>query len=241
MKAIVPLAGKSARFRDYTDKPKWALRMGTKYALNYALESLYEESLCLTEIVTISLPQHKKLLEAALDLEPPDCALTLHEIPAHTRGQAQTVREYLRQNVDLMSEEGFVVWNGDSRLSPGWTGSNEPNGDFLVVARLTGDHWSFAQAEGRLATKVSEKVRISPLASVGLYGFETAAKFLGVPETWALGEQFIAPMYNHLIDAGERVQVCEVDSQDFLSFGTPAEMRQACATLQISVPIELRT
>ena len=240
MRAIVPLAGKSSRFRDFTDKPKWALRMGPKYALNFAIESLYEQSLNVSEIVIISLPQHRNFVEAALELEPSNCKIKIHEISDHTRGQAETVRQFLSQDAGYMSDSEFVIWNGDSRLAPGWTRDNGPSGDFLVVARLPGNHWSFTQTRGRFATRVSEKVRISPLASVGLYGFETTAKFLQVPETWALGEQFIAPMYNHLINVGEKVRVYEVNSADFLSFGTPNEMREACRALQTSIPIELQ-
>src|SRR5262249_15414330 len=94
--------------------------------------------------------------------------------------------------------------------------------------------WSFARAdESGKVSELSEKVRISPHATVGLYWFSSFGLYCdtyhsyfaqsGRPEC---GERYISPMYNDLIAKGLDVYIHEIPGRSVIRLGPPADVER---------------
>jgi dTDP-glucose pyrophosphorylase len=103
--------------------------------------------------------------------------------------------------------------------------------DYLDVTRLPGSHWSFVEpdpGQPKLARRVVEKERISDLCSVGLYGFSSSRSFYECYTRLYRAEhrrkeEYVAPMYQHLIDDGFPVHYREYPRTQFDFVGTPED------------------
>lgn len=153
------------------------------------------------------------------------------ELDALTDGQATTA---------LLLAEGaapdapFLVFNIDTYVRPHAMRPDQvPAGaaGWVPCFPGPGDGWSFARidAHGR-ALELREKKRIAPHATVGLYWFASAARYSALYREFfggggeEMGERYIAPMYNRLIDAGELVHVSLLDFADVGMLGTPEQV-----------------
>jgi len=148
-----------------------------------------------------------------------------------TDGQATTAK-YL---ADVAAPEApFAVYNIDTFVAPGAMRPPAPGAcaGWIPCFPAPGDGWSFARldASGQVV-ELREKQRISDHATVGLYGFETAAEFLRIYEAWFArpdaeekGERYIAPMYNLLIEEGARVVIEDLALGDVGMLGTPDQV-----------------
>ena len=85
-----------------------------------------------------------------------------------------------------------------------------------------------------VAEKTAEKEVISDRAITGAYGFINAAVFIRAAEKYMencpYDEYYMSGIYNQMIQAGRRVRVFDTDT--FLSFGTPEELKQAEESLR---------
>lgn len=110
----------------------------------------------------------------------------------------------------------------------------------------TGDKWSFAAADpdGRVR-EVREKKRISPFATVGLYWFDSFARYArayadyyAVPDHLEVRERYIAPIYNQIIQDEGSVYIHRLDAEDVRGLGTPGDVeafaRGACPAFTTS-------
>ena len=109
----------------------------------------------------------------------------------------------------------------------------------MPVFEAEGEHWSFGQPDPQnplRAIAIAEKRRISNLASIGLYGFRSAAQFLDRAHqqlnngATVNGEHYIAPMLQAALEAGEQIALPRV--QGVKLYGTPAEL---CQTFQLDL------
>jgi hypothetical protein len=110
----------------------------------------------------------------------------------------------------------------------------------MAVFPAEGEHWSFGQPDpnnpGR-AIAIAEKRRISDLASIGLYGFGSTARFLadarsqldGNGNATVNGEHYVAPLLNAAIANGETVLLPRVEGVQL--YGTPTEL---CSTFGLT-------
>ena len=109
----------------------------------------------------------------------------------------------------------------------------------MPVFEAEGEHWSFGQPDPQnplQAIAIAEKQRISNLASIGLYGFQSAAQFLDRARqqlnngATVNGEHYIAPMLQAALEDGEQIALPRV--QGVKLYGTPAEL---CQTFQLGL------
>lgn len=236
--AIVPLAGNSSRFSKFTSRPKWALELGGRSILDWALDSLMEERLEIDQFVFVIKAMHSEEFRAALST-PARGRYDVVEVMDTPNGQAESVALGLRGNY-LDGE--FIVWNGDTHLSQGWSEDFELTGNWLVLSELVGNHWSFASVTGDRITQTEEKRRISSTASVGLYSFEAPEEYLRAYEEAPKGsEVYVAPLYNSIISRGGQVRPFVIPKEVFHPLGTPEEVIQTARRLGLSAPEELLT
>ena len=151
----------------------------------------------------------------------------LVELPAETKGQADTVYQGTR---DIPESEPLFIFNIDTIrldfLKPDWI--DECDG-YLEVFRGEGDHWSFIDpGPDGTVLRTTEKDRISEFCSDCLYYFRRRQDFdvaFNAGES-AHGELYVAPMYNHLIRSGCNIRYQEIEREQLLFCGTPAEYRE---------------
>lgn len=128
----------------------------------------------------------------------------------------------------------FAIYNIDTFVAPG--AMIPPTAGqcagWMPCFCAPGDGWSFARtdATGKVV-EVREKVRISDQATLGLYWFDSAAhyahlydSYYSVTENEEKGERYVAPLYNALIDAGERVEIDIIAMADVGMLGTPEQV-----------------
>ena len=234
--AIVPLAGNSSRFLSHTMRPKWALELGGRSILDWAIDSLLEPSLEVSQFIFVIKETHIDEFQRALTLLP-ETSYDLVEVEQTPNGQAESVSIALERSA---LEGEFIVWNGDTHLARGWGEDFAVSGNWLVLSTLEGDHWSFASLMSGLVTQTAEKQRISSTASVGLYGFESPAAFqVAYLESSADSEVYVAPLYNSIISKGGRVRPYIIPKEMFHPLGTPEEVVLTSRRLGLSAPQEL--
>jgi len=150
-----------------------------------------------------------------------------------TRGQAETVYLGLEELKNESLAERLLIFNIDTirpnYVFPKQVGSAD---GYLEVFDGEGDGWSFvAPGVNGKVLKTTEKIRISNLCSTGLYYFsriETFKKYfeqmlLIPPSDLQGGEYYVAPMYNDLISDGLDIKYVEIQDDEVIFSGVPAE------------------
>lgn len=230
MKVIITMAGEGSRFRrsGYT-VPKHEIEVNGKTLFEWSLMSLAAFFECEFVFIVRSGSFDPAFISSrcySLGIRKYCFIETLQK----TKGQASSVM--LADSV-ITSEDDVLIYNIDTYIADGCvTRDGIVRGDGnLVVFEAEGAHWSFVQPlpDGYVA-KVTEKVRISSLASVGMYWFRRWDDFCHVYRSYAdcvemeYGETYIAPFYNYLIADGQAVTYTQVPSEKVHPLGTPAEV-----------------
>ncbi len=152
------------------------------------------------------------------------------ELEYLTRGQAETAKVAIPY---CEKSTGIFIYNIDTYVEPFQMSKEKIIGDgFIPCFKASGDHWSFVKlAVNGDAVEVREKTRISDNCSIGAYYFRTAELYeyiyqeLYVKEDYLEhGEQYIAPMYNWMIQHNMIVRIQDIDSKYVHVLGTPEEV-----------------
>jgi dTDP-glucose pyrophosphorylase len=159
------------------------------------------------------------------------------EHAGETRGQAESVELSLAS----APEEELFIFNIDTVLYN--FEKDAARGDvagYLEVFRGEGTHWSFVEPSPNRpghAARVVEKERISDLCSNGLYYFATVRTFTDALNAYrqkhqgVVGELYVAPLYNELIERGQPVSYKLVPAEEIGFCGVPDEYVELCRTL----------
>ena len=139
----------------------------------------------------------------------------------------------------------FLVFNIDTYVRPEAMRPDQiPDGasGWIPCFPGPGTGWSFARIdEANRALELREKKRISPHATVGLYWFQSAERYISLYEEFfggggeEMGERYIAPMYNHLIERGEDVYVSLLEFDDVGMLGTPEQVAAFSARPPVTI------
>lgn len=169
----------------------------------------------------------------ALGIEGCD-VLTLNKL---TDGQATTAL--------LLAEQAepnapFAIYNIDTFVRPGVMVPPDPAtcAGWVPCFPAPGDGWSFARCnDAGGVVELREKVRISDHATVGLYWFDSAARYIGAYQNYysvagreEKGERYVAPLYNQLITEGLSVSISELALDDVGMLGTPEQVSSFLTT-----------
>lgn len=152
------------------------------------------------------------------------------ELDGLTKGQAETASlaiPYCDENKPIF------IYNIDTYVEAGQMTDDTIIGDgFIPCFKADGDHWSFVKLDTNgNATEVREKTRISDNCTIGAYYFRTAKLYQEIYDELYVksgylehGEQYIAPMYNWMIQHGMNVRIQDIDSKYVHVLGTPEEV-----------------
>lgn len=149
---------------------------------------------------------------------------------ALTDGQATTAM--LAQPL-IDESKPLAIYNIDTYVDPnGMKAENVRGAGWIPCFPGEGDKWSFAAADdsGRVS-ELREKRRISPHATLGLYWFDSFARYADVyrryyarPENLEAKERYIAPLYNQVIFDGGEVYIHSVPASYVHPLGTPEDV-----------------
>jgi hypothetical protein len=235
MSIVITMAGLGSRFRNAGyGLPKYEIEVRGRTLFSWSLHSLVNFIRPENRFIFICLlgSQARPFIASqARELGISDW--TILELGALTDGQATSA---LAAKPALTSvEEAIMVYNIDTYVEPHcllpahWTADG-----WIPCFEGIGDAWSFIRLdeEGRVA-EVREKKRISPYASIGLYGFpsfalyeETYRRCFADPANLVKGERYIAPMYNLLIAQQHDVRMSLIPIQSVHPLGTPDDVQR---------------
>lgn len=231
---VFPMAGLSSRFlKAGYDTPKFMLPLWGHFVFDYAAAS-FRPRFTSERFVFIYRETGgvRDFIEGrARSLGIADAALVALE--HETAGQAETVELGLDRAAADESEP-ITIFNIDTFRNPDIevAGLRGDVAGWLEVFRGEGDNWSFVEPaeEPGLARRTAEKQPISDLCCTGLYQFASGALFrralAAERESPNASELYVAPIYNHLISAGEKIGFGLVDRADILFCGVPAEYEE---------------
>ena len=234
------MAGQSKRFfiQGFTEK-KFKLTAGNKSLFYRAVIPFTKYNDLISEYIFIIL--EKDQCKNWLNQQIESMKISNYQIitlDENTGGQAETA--YLGLSKSSIKENSQIfIMNIDTIL-------HEPNirelstllkqcSGVIDVAKLSGNNWSFVTTAEDDTTRVLsfvEKIRVSNLASTGLYGFGSAKIFMDSFEEFRsvdsnLSEIYLSIVYQHMIANGITVR-CQ-DNPGSISFsGTPEEYVTYC-------------
>ena len=229
---VVPMAGRGSRF------------MQAGYSLPKPLIKIHNMSLieCVALNLTptvehrfIFLCLEEHLLEYALASKlrsiSPGCEIvTVNRV---TEGAACTVllaKEFIN-NRDML-----MIANSDQYVSvdiDGYIASIGENDGLIMTMKASHPKWSYIKHdEDGLVTCLREKEVISHEATVGIYNYRHGESFVSFAEQMIAknirvnGEFYVAPVYNELIEAGQRIGYYNVGAEydGMYGLGTPEDL-----------------
>jgi NDP-sugar pyrophosphorylase family protein len=222
---IIPMAGFGSRFpiEDWL-VPKPMIDVNGKPMFTYAINSL-PTGLARKIKVILRKDAFTSIIIESFRIHFPKLPFEFLILEKGTRGQAETVLLGIENE---NPSEQIIIHNIDTAFTLRDISSEQLSGNFLIVFHSKEDRWSYVKTD--IAGKVvetAEKIVISDLASTGTYGFESVSTFqdsyLNVfGQAKVFEEEYIAPMYNHLVSKNTRISILEV--HEFFCMGTPSDL-----------------
>lgn len=230
MYVAIAMAGEGKRFTKVGfTKPKYELMVKGRPMFDWALESLrafYQKANFLF-IARSGAQEFIATRCAKLGIS----SFQIIALDAPTDGQATSVKIGIQT---LDKTQPLIIYNIDTHISSDAFGSEdiaEEDEGWLLLFRVSGEHWSFAKLDGNgRVLEVTEKKRISDTACLGVYYFKSIALFEEAYRLFAdrtkaeYGEVYVAPLYNALIGMGKMIGTKVIDEKEAVVLGTPEEV-----------------
>lgn len=230
MNIVITMGGLGSRFRKAGyDKPKYEIEAKGRTLFEWSMLSLRD----FWKDRFIFLVRAE---DRAADFIQASCRqlgigdVHIIELDRLTKGQAETA---LLAKGAWREEAPMLVYNIDTYVEPGHLRPELFAGDGAIPCfTAEGTHWSFVRLDeaGRVV-EVREKDRISDNCSIGAYYFRSCRLYTKlyrkfyVENAPAIAEEYIAPMYNALLEDGGDVRMVDIPREAVHVLGTPEELR----------------
>ena len=229
MTIVMPIAGRGSRFKEAGHaEPKPLIKILGKPMIEWALECIdYRPE----DLVFICLDEHiddHQIDERLRDMISDRINIVITD--GVTEGAACTVL-LARDLID--TDESCIVYNSDQYFKSPLTEAIQSSPDDVIgiipVFKATSSKWSYVRLgpDGYVA-EVAEKVPISTHATVGFYYFAHGRDFVWAADQMIAkdirrnNEFYVCPVYNELIQRGDKIQILE---SDFMwGLGTPEDV-----------------
>lgn len=232
MKIIITMAGLGSRFREagYT-VPKHEIVIKNKTLFEWSLLSLIdffdEEFIFITRKGTYNLEFIEKICNK-LEIK----KYKIKELDYLTDGQASTA--FLCDSL-ISEDESVLIYNIDTYVKEySILKSDLKNYDgFIPVFKAQGEKWSFIKIDkNNKVIDVVEKIRISDLASIGLYYFKNWKDYKKIYLKYKeeikkdFKEVYIAPIYRYLLQDKKEIGYIILNEEDVHILGTPEDLKK---------------
>lgn len=224
---VIPLAGEGSRFPiKVWGRPKPLITHQGKTFLEYSIRSLPvndKDKIIFVVREGVFLESLKSTIRQICK----NISVSIVTVSQSTKGQADSVRIGLKnENLELP----LWIHNGDSALNCDWSQINSETDGTLITFTSDLPRWSFVESDmSKKVVRIEEKIAISTSASTGTYIFAKASDFIESLEKnetlLVAGEQYVAPLYNYLIENGREYDT--VECQDFFCLGTPEDFESS--------------
>lgn len=239
MKVIITGAGKGSRFLEKgINLPKYLIKANGKTLLEYSLLTLSDFYSSEFIFIFRDLEDETKVRQIINSCKNYNGEKILNykiiNINFLTKGQAETV---LSIKDSLIKDDSILIFNVDTFVANSYNYIKKEDINSLVdgviyTTKSTGDHWSFAKTKlnSNKVIEVSEKVRISENASIGLYYFKSFNEFQNILLKYEKDiiknnkELYIMPIYKYLIEEGKEIILKDIPFDNFIPLGTPNEI-----------------
>lgn len=231
---VIPMAGLGSRFSDAGySKPKPFIDVAGKTMIERVMDNLAVPG---ARFVLIARREHLEQEPEAVQALVSRGNTQFLPIDFVTEGAACTVltarslinsaSPLLIANCDQIVDFDCVAFIEDARR-------RELGGSILSFRNAERDEkWSFAKVnEGGLVTEVREKIAISDIATVGLYYFATAQRFVDAAVDMICrndrvkNEFYVCPVYNYAIRNGDQVGIFDIPEGAMHGIGTPSDLQ----------------
>lgn len=233
---VIPMAGRGSRFASagYT-KPKPLLEIHGVPMYKLVFTNLIDESI---RSVTFIIPEVWGVSETLKSLtKNSGIPVNVVEIDYITEGPAASVElalPYLEPELPVVTANSDQYINAN--LEDFYKMVLDPDNEGVILCMNDTDpKWSYVKTNAiGLVQEVREKVVISNLATIGLYGFKSAKTMMDAFSEMRLegdttnGEYYLAPAYNYIVRRGGVVRVMEIGSlsQAVFGLGIPSDFEQ---------------
>ncbi len=236
---IMPMGGAGTRFANLGyESPKPLIDLNGRHFFEYAADSV-KKHCNVSSITFVVLKEHierfgidKAVLEYAPDARIVVLDHVLNGAVLTCKRGAETINNDLPLifcDCDLMFRSEKLYSYADGAAG----GSDYKNGEldgWLVTFENSEPRFSYVRTDEKgFVTETREKEVISSRAVCGAYGFRNKELFLSYAEKYMdncpYNEYFMSGIYNLMIEEGKRIG--EFPTDEFLSFGTPDEYKQA--------------
>ncbi|WP_404427561.1 hypothetical protein LG296_04785 [Ureibacillus chungkukjangi] len=231
MKIIITMAGNGSRFTKIgINKPKYKILARGKTLFEWSMLSLsdffnveflfiirlehYDEEFLKNKCRLLGIKNYKFIL-----------------INKVTDGQATTA---LYADNYITDNEECIIYNIDTYVKENLILKKDFNlgvVGYIPAIKAHGDKWSFVKIDNQFrVTKIAEKIPISNNATIGFYYFKEWNIF---KDAYNLNkdkvknkynEIYIAPLYESLLEKGDKVITKIIPSNDVYILGTPEEV-----------------
>ncbi|SJZ85231.1 glycosyltransferase family 2 protein [Pantoea eucalypti] len=231
---VITMAGRGSRFYDAGYKtPKYEIIAHERSLFDWSMLSLKNFLTPDCKVIFVCLGENNSsdfVLRQTNAMGLND--VNIVELEELTDGQATSA--YLSR--DLWNPHWpLLIYNIDTYVKPhALTPADiRPGSDGWVPCfQVPGEHWSFVKlGEDGWAVDLAEKQRISDYASIGLYWFGNADRYVELYDRFfsdtqnlVRGEKYIAPLYRQLLIEGGKVSLSDLQLSDVHVLGTPAEL-----------------
>ncbi len=232
---VITMAGLGSRFRaaGYT-VPKYEIEVRDRTLFSWSLHSLANFIRPENHFIFVCLRESQaRPFVAAQARELGIANLDIVELEVLVDGQATSALS--AKPALAVAEEAVLIYNIDTYVEPQYLLPEQFTADgWIPCFEGLGDAWSFVRLDkGKRVAEVREKQRISPYATIGMYGFssfalyeETYHRYFAEPGNLVKGERYIAPMYNQMIAQQHEVHMSLVPIQAVHALGTPADIQR---------------
>ncbi len=212
---VIPMAGLGSRFAKAGYKTlKPLIPIHGRPMISVVLANLMSPSI--SHVILVCQRETMESVDLRSLANVGDARLSILCVDALTDGPAGTL-EVAKPALNM--QEPLVVANSDQYIDASMEDfyadlfNNTFDGEILAM-RDNDPKWSFARTDDEgLLLEVKEKVVISDLATVGIYGFTTAGLAFEAIQRMRKagdrtnGEYYVGPCYNYLVDTGKKVFV----------------------------------
>lgn len=227
---VVPMAGRGSRFaKAGYQMPKPLIDIHGRPMIEYVTRNIRPD--CVHRFIYICQQEHLERYHLAQELErmAPGCAIvTVDHI---TEGAACTVL-LAEQYID--NENALMIANSDQFVDTDINDYLNAMGkhDGLIMTMPANDpKWSYIRYDEQgFVTLVREKEVISDQATVGIYNYRRGSDFVKFAHQMieknirVNNEFYVAPVYNEMIEAGQRIVFRDVGEKMF-GLGIPEDLK----------------
>lgn len=241
LNVLIPLAGSGSRLRSLYQLPKPLIDIKGKTMIHRVVESLNIDANYIFIVQKEHYDQYN--LGTYLKLIVPDCKIVITD--RLTDGAACTsllAKELINNNKHLLiaNADQLLTWSSSDFLYH--TLSKKVDGSILCFSNNGLDEkWSYAKLDDDgFVSEVVEKKPISTHPTIGVYYFDKGSDYVKAAEEMIAAndrcgkEFYIAPAYNYMIKDGKKINIYNIDVNNFHPTGTIEDLEKVLNTLEFN-------